>query len=234
MSDIAKNLAKINERIEKAAKLAGRDPESIRLVAVSKTKPLEQIEEAIAAGQVDFGENYAQELRDKINALSGKNVRWHFIGHLQKNKLKYVVGKVDEMHSLDDLLLASEMSARAKRDGVIVKVFIEVNTGEEDSKFGVNVEKTSGIFKMMRDYPNIEVIGLMTMPPYFDDPEDVRPYYRGLREIRDAIREELGEPDVLPELSMGLSHDFEVAVEEGATRVRVGTAIFGKREYKRG
>lgn len=229
MGSVAQNLARVRETIEKAAARSGRPPGCVCLVAVTKTKPVQMIEEAVAAGHLDFGENYAQELRDKIKAATVPGIRWHFIGHLQKNKVKYVAGKVFEIHSLDSMALANEIDKRAQRAGVVARVFLEINLGGEAAKKGIEEQKAVAMIESARDFKNIEVVGLMTMPPYFSDPEKARPYYRRLRELRDEIRVRINEEEALPELSMGLSNDFEAAVEEGATRVRVGTAIFGER-----
>jgi len=226
---IADNLAAVKRRMDEAAARAGRNPASVTLVAVSKTRPAEAVKEAAAAGHLDFGENYAQEMRDKMRAVNDPKVRWHFIGRLQKNKVKYVVGKAAEMHALDSVDLAREMSTRAEREGALIPVYIEVNLGGEDTKAGVAPEAAEELLRAAADLPGLEPIGLMTMPPYFEDPEGSRPYYRGLRELRDELSDRLGIE--LPGLSMGLSHDFEVAIEEGATRIRVGAAIFGKRNY---
>lgn len=229
MSQIADNIARVREAIAKAAARAGREASEVRLVAVSKTKPAEMIREAIDFGQLDFGENYAQELRDKHKEIEAPGLAWHFIGHLQRNKVKYVTGKVTCVHSVDNMSLAQEIDRRSEKDDVFTRVLIEVNMGMEDQKYGVLPEETLSLVKAVSGLDNLEVAGLMTMPPYFEDPEEVRPFYRGLCELRDKIRKESRERYHLPELSMGLSHDFEVAVEEGATMVRVGTAIFGAR-----
>lgn len=227
---MAQNLEHVNKAITEACEMAGRDPVSVTLVAVSKLQPVELIEEAVAAGHRDFGENFAQKLRDKMKAVQGPGLRWHFIGHLQKNKVKYVAGKVFEMHSLDSMELAEEMDRRARKEQAAVKALIEVNVAGEEQKWGVSPDRAAGLVKRVRSLPSIEVAGLMTMTPWFDDPEGSRPFYRALRGLRDRMEEELEEPGSLPELSMGLSHDFQVAIEEGATSVRVGTAIFGERE----
>jgi pyridoxal phosphate enzyme (YggS family) len=231
MPSVAENLARVKDEVAKAEQRSGRKQGSVTLVAVAKTKPVEMIKEAIVAGHYDFGENYAQELRDKQKEIEDPKVRWHFIGHLQKNKVKYVAGKAEVFHALDNIELAREMHKRAKNQGVRQKVMIEVNMGGEQSKMGVEPEKTLEILEAVNELDCLEAVGLMTMPPYHDDPEEERPYYRGLRELRDRIRDRLGDPAALPELSMGLSHDFSVAIEEGATLVRVGTSIFGMRDY---
>jgi len=230
MSAVAENLARVRQAVQRAAERSGRDPAAVRLIAVSKTKPPALIAEAIAAGQLDFGENYAQELRDKMEAVKAFGVRWHFIGGLQRNKVKYLVGKVEAIHSLDNIELAHEIEKRSANAGVLTRVLVEVNTGGEASKSGVAPEAVGPLVAAIRRLPHLEPIGLMTMPPLFDDAEASRPFFRSLRELRDRLRSELADPEALPELSMGLSHDFEVAIEEGATMVRVGTAIFGERE----
>lgn len=227
MGEVAANLKRVREAIARAAAKAGRDPASVRLVAVSKLKPLAAIAEAIAAGQLDFGENYAQELRDKMAAMAAPEVRWHYIGSLQKNKVKYVAGKVFEVHSVDSLELASEIGRRSEAMGAKTRVFLEVNLAGEASKSGADPSRALSLAQTIRELRGLELVGLMTMPPYFPDPEAARPFYRELRELRDRARAELGAD--LPELSMGMSNDFEVAISEGATRVRVGTAIFGER-----
>ena len=229
MSQITDNIASVRKAIERAAERAGREAAEVRLIAVSKTKTAEMIREAIDFGQLDFGENYAQELRDKHKEIEAPGLAWHFIGHLQRNKVKYVTGKVRCVHSVDNMSLAQEIDRRSEKDDVTTRILIEVNMGREDKKYGVLPEEAFSMVKAASGLDNIEVAGLMTMPPYFDDPESVRPLYGGLRDLRDKIRKESHERYHLPELSMGLSHDFEIAVEEGATMVRVGTAIFGAR-----
>jgi hypothetical protein len=230
MAGVAENLERVRAAMAEAAREAGRDPGSVLLVAVSKLKPAALIREAIAAGQYDFGENYGQELRDKMREVNDPRARWHFIGRLQKNKVKYAAGKVYEVHSLDGLELAAAVNERAGKEGVVQRVMIEVNVGGEASKSGVEPGEALSLARSMRSLEHLDLVGLMTMPPLLDDPAAERPYYRALRELRDRIRDELGDPAALPELSMGLSHDFQEAIAEGATRVRIGTAIFGERE----
>ncbi len=229
MGAVADNLARVKEAIAEAAARVDRDPDSVRLIAVSKTKPVALIEEAIAAGQLDFGENYAQELRDKLTLVSAPGLCWHFIGGLQTNKVKYLAGKVGLIHSVDGLKLAREIDKRSAGQDVVSKVLVEVNMGNEYSKSGVAQAQTLALVKEIEALAHVEVVGLMAMPPFVDDPEESRPYFQQLRQLRDRIRNELGDAAALPELSMGLSNDFEVAIEEGATMVRVGTAIFGSR-----
>ena len=229
MSHVAENLEKVKTVIAKAAERSGRSPDSVLLVAVTKTKPADMVREAMEAGHFDFGENYAQELRDKAAEIGDDRARWHFIGHLQKNKVKYLVGLVHDIQSLDRIEPARELEKRAGKQGSVMRAFLEVNLGEEETKSGALVGEVMELIDEFKSMEHIELVGLMTMPPFFDDPEGSRPYYRRLRELRDEMREKTGDPDFMPELSMGLSGDYEVAIEEGATMVRVGTAIFGER-----
>jgi pyridoxal phosphate enzyme (YggS family) len=226
VNPIAKNLEEVRAAIASAARRAGRDPGSVRLVAVSKTVDLERIRAAIDAGQELFGENYLQEARDKIAAL-GRRVGWHLVGHLQSNKARGAVELFDLIHAVDRGKLAGALDAAAARLGKVQDVLIQVNQGGEATKFGVAPEAAPALLKEVACLPHLRVLGLMTMPPWFPDPEAARPYFRALRELRDHLRGLTGLP--LAELSMGMSGDFAVAVEEGATLVRVGTAIFGPR-----
>jgi pyridoxal phosphate enzyme (YggS family) len=237
MSAIKENLLGVMERIEKAAQKAGRDPKEIKLVAVSKTVESARIREAIEAGVSILGENYIQEAQKKIEEVGrpacterfgeGRPVAWHFIGHLQSNKAKYAVRLFDMIHSLDSLPLAEELNQRAKQAGRITKVMIELNLSQEKTKFGTDKERLFNLVKGIRDLSNLSLEGLMTMPSYFDSPEMSRPYYIELRGLKEEMVRE-GIP--IKELSMGMSNDFEIAIEEGATYVRVGTAIFGARK----
>jgi pyridoxal phosphate enzyme (YggS family) len=226
MSEIIENLLRVTQRIEKAARRVGRDPAEIKLVAVSKTVDAARIREAIEAGASILGENYVQEAQKKIEEL-GRPVSWHFIGHLQTNKAKYAVRLFDVIHSLDNLPLAEELDRRAGQASHTLKVMIEVNISGEATKFGTDEEKVLNLSRKILDLPHLSLEGLMTMPPYFDSPEMSRPYYVRLRELKERIIRE-GIP--MKELSMGMSNDFDIAVEEGATYVRVGTAIFGPRK----
>jgi pyridoxal phosphate enzyme (YggS family) len=213
--------------ITAAARKAGRDPASVRLVAVSKTVDLERIRAAIAAGQDLFGENYLQEAKDKIDVL-GRQVGWHLVGSLQSNKARGAVELFDLIHAVDRLKLAGALSAAAARLGQVQDVLIQVNQAGEATKSGVAPEVAPDLLREVTRLPHLRVLGLMTMPPWFPDPEAARPYFRALRELRNQLRDLTGLP--LAELSMGMSGDFAVAVEEGATLVRVGTAIFGTRQ----
>jgi hypothetical protein len=228
MSTIRDNLLRVLERMDQAAGRAGRDPGEIKLVAVSKTIESARIQEAIEAGVTILGENYVQEAREKIEKI-GHGVQWHMIGHLQKNKAKHTVTLFDYIHSLDGISLAQEIDRRAGQKGIRVRALVEVNLSGETSKFGIASEAVMDLVRHVALLKHISIEGLMTMPPYFDEPEKARPYFIRLRELRDRIREEGIEGVRMDELSMGMSGDFEVAIEEGATMVRVGTAIFGER-----
>ena len=227
---IADNIASIQERISKSALRAGRDPVEIRLVAVSKTVSAESIQEAIAAGVTILGENYVQEARNKI-ARIGKQVEWHFIGHLQSNKAKYAVDLFSMIQSVDRLALAEELGQEANKRGKIVPVLIQVNISGEESKSGIDPQETLQLLERIAALQHLAVQGLMTMPPWFEDPEDARPYFSAMRKLREKLSREKIPGVALQELSMGMSGDFEVAIEEGATLVRIGTAIFGPRNY---
>ena len=207
---------------------SGRDPQTVRLVAVSKTMEIKRIEEAIQAGVTILGENYVQEARNKITQL-GHKVQWHFIGHLQTNKAKYAVELFDMIHSIDRIDLAREIDQIAQKKGKTIPALIQVNISGEETKHGINKDGLIQLISEIIPLKNIYLKGLMTMPPYFDDPELARPYFQVLRKLKEEIKERFKREINLKELSMGMSNDFEVAVEEGATLVRVGTAIFGER-----
>jgi pyridoxal phosphate enzyme (YggS family) len=226
MGEIEKNLGRVRERIEHAASKARRDPRGIKLMAVTKTVTVEKIREAMAAGATIFGENYVQEARAKIEEIGKSGIQWHFIGHLQTNKAAHAVRLFDLIHAVDSLALARELDKRAGAAGKSIDCLIEVNLSQEASKFGISKERTPELAHALKDLKNISLQGLMTMAPYTDDPEAARPYFIALRELREEIA---GSGIPLPELSMGMSSDFEKAIEEGATIVRIGTAIFGER-----
>lgn len=224
-------MEKIEDRIKKAACSCGRDPGSIRLVAVSKTMPVGKIQKAFDSGALIFGESYIQEAMEKINALSStaKGVVWHFIGRLQTNKAKYAVKYFDLIHSVDNLKLAKELSKQAKKIDKIQKILVQVNTGEELSKSGVYEKDAVDLITSISRIENLSVKGLMTIPPFYNEPEKVRPFFASLRSLADTVRNK-NLPNVhMDELSMGMTGDFEVAIQEGATLVRIGTAIFGNR-----
>ena len=223
-------LQQVNMRIEKAARACGRDPKTIRLVAVSKTVPANRVREAIAAGVTDIGENYVQEARNKFHALATYPISWHFIGHLQSNKAKYAVRLFDLIHSVDTIKLARELNKQSEKVNKIQDILIQVNVSRETSKSGIYIKDTYDLVKEIGLLKNLSIKGLMTMPPFFDAPEKVKPYFSELRHLRDRIAAENLPGVRLDELSMGMTGDFEVAIEEGATLVRIGTAIFGERQ----
>lgn len=227
MSSIRDNLSRVLERMDQAARKAGRNPGEITLVAVSKTVETARIREAIEAGVTILGENYVQEAREKIDEI-GHGIQWHMVGHLQRNKAKYVVTLFDYIHSIDGISLAHEIDRRAAQKGKKVRGLVEVNLSGETSKFGIDPDAVIDLIRHIAPLEHISIEGLMTMPPYFNEPEKARPYFIRLRELRDRVQEEGVRMD---ELSMGMSGDFEVAIEEGATMIRVGTAIFGERRY---
>jgi PLP dependent protein len=228
---IPENLKKIRASIDAAALRVGRNPSSVRLVAVSKTHGADRIEAAAAAGQHLFGESYVQEFLAKCEVVRTP-VEWHFIGHLQTNKVKYLRGRVSMIHSVDRLSLAREIDREWMKMGRPTEILLQVNIGEEISKSGVEENVLIELARQIATLPNVRIRGLMTLPPYFDDPEEVRPFFIRLRELSEKIAS-LRIPGVeMAELSMGMSHDFEVAIEEGATLVRVGTALFGERQTR--
>ena len=225
---IQDNIEQIRRRIAAACDRAGRDPQDVHLIAVSKVKPAEMIDEAYAAGQLRFGESYVQEFRDKADQVQSP-VQWHYIGALQSNKVKYLRGRVAMIHSVDRLSLAREIDKQWAKIDEKIDVLIQVNVGEEESKSGTTAEDLETLVRDAAQLPHLSIRGLMTLPPFLSDPEDVRSSFRQLRELAEGI-DALEIPGVeMQELSMGMSHDFEIAVEEGATLVRVGTAIFGER-----
>ena len=226
MSFFAENLPKVQARIEAALRRSNRPPGSVTLIAVTKTHPPETVREALAAGLDQIGENKVQEARAKKPEAGDKGV-WHLIGHLQTNKVKYVPPLFDWVHSIDSLGLARDLSDRAKEDGRRLKILLQINPAGESTKFGVPPDQASALAEQLNKLPNLELRGVMMLAPYYEELERVRPLFAELRETRDRIEKETGL--ALPELSMGMSHDFEVAIEEGATIVRLGTVLFGPR-----
>lgn len=230
MEDIRKNLETVGTKIKTAAESCGRSAEEITLVAVSKTRTPEEINTAIDAGVTDIGENKVQEIMDKYDAI--KPVRWHMIGHLQTNKVKYIIDKVNMIHSVDSLKLAKEIDKRAKAHGLVMDVLVQINPAEEESKFGVSIEEAGDLVREILDTcDNIRIKGLMSVAPIAEDPRDVKPYFDGVKAKYDELAQ-IDDPKLNFEcLSMGMSHDFQVAIEAGSNLVRVGSAIFGERDY---
>lgn len=224
------NLEIIKSRIAEAAKRAKRNPEDITLIAVSKTYPVSDIEKAISYGCMDFGENKVQELTSKIESIETP-VNWHLIGHLQTNKVKYIVGKTKLIHSVDSLKLAKEIEKQSAKHNVVTKILIEVNVAEEASKDGILIDEVMPLIKEIAKLPHVRVEGLMTVAPFVEDAEENRTIFRKLYDLSVDIQNQKFDNISMNVLSMGMSNDFEVAVEEGATHVRIGTAIFGYRDY---
>lgn len=227
---IRHNLEDVEQKIVQACNRVGRNRSDVTLIAVSKTKPIDMIKEVIDYGIVEFGENKVQELCDKYEAIPNK-LNWHMIGHLQRNKVKYIVDKVCLIHSVDSLRLAEQINEEAKKKGVICQVLIEVNIAEEESKFGVNKEEIIELLTTISSFTNIKVKGLMTIAPFVENPEENRVHFRKLRKLIIDIKSKNIDNIDMDILSMGMTGDYEVAIEEGATMVRVGTGIFGERNY---
>jgi len=225
---LSARLADVRARIARAAGRAGRDPSSIRLVAVSKTFPAGDVRAAFAAGQVDFGENKVQEALQKMDATADLPLRWHLVGHLQSNKAKKAA-RFDVVQSIDGVAILQKMDEAAAAAGRTIGVLVQVDLAGETTKFGAREDELSAIFAAAQTTRHARPLGLMLLPPAVEDPHAARPYFRALVAIRDRLIAQGVHPDMLAELSMGMSHDFEVAIEEGATIVRVGTAIFGAR-----
>lgn len=231
-AEIEKNLNHVKEEINEACKRAGRDPKEVTLIAVSKTKPIEDLRAAYAAGARDFGENKVQELTGKIEEMPA-DIRWHMIGHLQRNKVKYIAGKVSLIHSVDSYRLAEEINIQAKKNNCTIPILIEVNYAKENSKFGIAPEETKELVQEISELENVKIKGLMTIAPFVEDSEENREIFRGMKELSvDIARENIDNVE-MEVLSMGMTNDYIVAVEEGSTMVRVGTGIFGARDYSR-
>ena len=227
---ICENLKEVEAKIEAACKRAGRDRSEVTLIAVSKTKPVEMLEEAYGTGIREFGENKVQEMMDKYEVMP-KDIHWHMIGHLQRNKVKYLMGKAALIHSVDSLRLAEEISAQSVKHEVTTDILIEVNIAGEETKFGTDREEAIALVEAAAKFPNIHICGLMTIAPFVEDPEDNRKYFQQIRQLSVDIKEKNIDNVDMRILSMGMTGDYEVAIEEGATMVRVGTRIFGARNY---
>lgn len=221
------SLSQVRQRVVLACQRSHRDSNSVRILAVSKLQPIEKIQELIGQGQQDFGENYVQELTQKMANLASENVRWHLIGHLQKNKIKHVLGHCDLIHSVDSTELAKALSSRSGDLKKPQRILLQVNVGGESSKEGFSPDDLVACFKEIKSLPGLSINGLMTMPPLQNSPDQNRPFFKMMAALRDKLSQNEAHP--LPELSMGTSHDFEVAIEEGATIIRVGTILFGDR-----
>ena len=227
---LKENLANVEKKVNEACAKAGRKREEVTLIAVSKTKPVDMLQKIYDCGVRDFGENKVQEMCDKIEVLPD-DIKWHMIGHLQTNKVKYIVGKTKLIHSVDSLKLAQEIQKQAVKKDVTVPVLIEVNIAEEESKFGIKKEETIDLVKSIAGLDHVKIMGLMTIAPYVENPEDNRLYFRGIKQLSVDINNQNIDNVCMDILSMGMTGDYEVAIEEGATMVRVGTGIFGERNY---
>ena len=227
---IQENIKLVEENIKKACEKVGRDVNEVTLIAVSKTKPYTAIEEALPTGVRDYGENKVQELCDKYEILP-KDIKWHMIGHLQRNKVKYLVGKVFLIHSVDSIRLAEQIEKEYAKADEIANILIEVNMAQEESKFGITSEETEQLVREIAKFPHIRIKGLMTIAPYTNNPESNRVYFRNMKKLSVDIENKNIDNVSMSVLSMGMTGDYQVAVEEGATLVRVGTGIFGERNY---
>jgi len=229
--ELAQNYKTVKENVTKACEQAGRSEQEVTLLAVSKTKPVDMLMDVYRAGARDFGENKVQELVDKIPQMPS-DVRWHMIGHLQRNKVKYIVGKVALIHSVDTYRLAEEINIQAKKRGIIVPILVEVNIAGEETKFGTTAEDAMLLVEEISKLENVRIRGLMTIAPFVENPEDNRLYFRKIKQLSVDITNKNIDNVSMEILSMGMTGDYEVAIEEGATMVRVGTGIFGARNYK--
>ncbi len=227
---LKENLAQVEENIKKACEKTGRDRNDVTLIAVSKTKPVEMLQEIYDEGIRVFGENKVQELVDKYEVLP-TDIKWQMIGHLQRNKVKYIVDKVDLIHSVDSLRLAEAIDKEAEKKGVTANILIEVNVAKEESKFGLMPEEVDNFIEQVKNFKHLQIKGLMTIAPFVSDPEENRPIFARLRELSVDIRKKNVDNINMSVLSMGMTNDYQVAIEEGATMVRVGTGIFGARDY---
>ena len=227
---IEENYRKVEEKVRAAAVRSGRQPEDVTLIAISMTKPLSDIEALIRIGVREFGENKPQELKEKYDSVS-QPVHFHQIGHLQTNKVKYVIDRAVLIHSVDSVHLAEQIQKEAEKRGLTAEVLIEVNAAGEDTKFGVSIEETEPLVREIAKFPNVRIRGLMTIAPFVDDPEENRAVFRAMKQLLLDIKSQKIDNVDMSVLSMGMTNDYEVAIEEGATMVRVGTAIFGERNY---
>ncbi len=227
---VRENLIAVEEKIREACARAGRNREDVTLICVTKTKPVEMLEEAYAAGQRNFGENKVQEICLKAPQLP-EDIRWHMIGHLQRNKVKQVMDKAVMIHSVDNLRLAETISREAVKRNMVMPILIEVNAAGEESKFGIALEETEQLVRQAAALPGLQIAGLMTIAPFTEDPESNRLYFRQLRELSVDIKSKCIDNVTMDHLSMGMTGDYQVAIEEGATLIRVGTGIFGERNY---
>lgn len=230
---LKENLLTVENKVAEACKRAGRDRSEVTLIAVSKTKPVEMLQEIYAEGVRDFGENKVQEMCEKMDQMPA-DIKWHMIGHLQRNKVKYIVGRTELIHSVDTYRLAEEINIHAKKKNITVPILVEVNIANEESKFGISAEETILLVEDIAKLENVRIKGLMTIAPYVVDAEENRLYFRKIKQLSVDITNKNIDNVSMEILSMGMTGDYEVAIEEGATMVRVGTGIFGERNYSTG
>lgn len=229
---IQENLREVKDRVAQAAIKSGRQPEDITLIAVTKTLPVDVINAAIGFGVADIGENKVQEVMDKYDQVIG-GPKWHLIGHLQTNKVKYIIDKVSLIHSVDSFRLAEEISKRAEKAGLIMEILVQVNVAEESTKFGLSVEEVSELVEAISVLPGIRIKGLMTIAPFIDDETELRKYFSQMKEIFETLKKTMYNKADMTYLSMGMTNDYELAIEEGANMVRIGTGLFGARNYNK-
>lgn len=229
---LKENLSVVEENIKKACEKAGRDRNEVTLIAVSKTKPVEMLKEVYDTGIRNFGENKVQEMCEKMDILP-EDIKWHMIGHLQRNKVKYIAGRTELIHSVDTYRLAEEINIQAKKKNIIIPILVEVNIAGEESKFGTSAEDAMLLVEDISKLENVRIKGLMTIAPYVEDAEENRPYFRKIKQLAVDIANKNIDNVSMEILSMGMTGDYEVAIEEGATMVRVGTGIFGARNYNK-
>jgi len=227
---ITENLKEVEEKIQKACLRSGRDPKEVTLIAVSKTKPISMIEEVYKEGIRDFGENKPQELREKYDSMS-KDIKWHMIGHLQRNKIKYVIDKACMIHSVDSIRLAQAIEEEAAKKNRMIPILLEINIAREESKFGFMEEEIYDALEIISKLPHLKIEGLMTIAPFVENAEENRVHFKNLRKLYVDIKQKNIDNVNMCNLSMGMTGDYEIAIEEGATFVRVGTGIFGERNY---
>lgn len=232
MADIKENLANVRKNIEESCKKVGRDVSEVTLITVSKTKPLSDLRIAYEEGSRDFGENKVQELVSKIDEMPS-DVKWHLIGHLQRNKVKYIAGKVAMIHSVDSYRLAEEINVQAKKNSCVIPILIEISIAGEDTKFGIKPEEAEELIREISELENVKVSGLMTIAPNVANPEENRAYFKAMKDLFVDISSKNIDNVEMKVLSMGMTNDYTVAVEEGATMIRVGTGIFGARDYSK-
>ena len=228
---IKRNTKEILERVSNAANKSGRSLDDVTIISVTKTVGIDKINEVVSNGIINLGENRVQEFNNKFNNLLNNNVKWHMIGHLQTNKVKYIIDKIELIHSVESIKLAKEINKKAQQKNITAKVLIELNIGEEDSKYGISEDNIIDLLKQLEKLNNIKIYGLMTVAPYCENPEDVRWVFQKMKAIYDNISNMKFKNTEMKYLSMGMTNDFEIAIEEGANMVRIGTGFFGERNY---